>query len=62
MVSKESIICPHCKNEIDKHKAIGKSGLINYCGSEFSMTCPKCDEDFYGEYEVTIKYRTRKNY
>ena len=62
MVSKENVICPHCKKEHNKHKVIGTSGLINYYGSTFSMTCDKCGKDFYGEYTVEIKYRTRKTY
>lgn len=62
MVSEECVICPHCKAERSRNDAIGISGLINYCGSEFSLKCKKCGKDFYGEYTVKIKYRTRKNY
>ncbi len=36
-VSKESVICPYCKKEHSKHKAICKSGLINFCGSEITI-------------------------
>lgn len=62
MVSKDGIICPYCKKINNKHEVIGTSGLINYYGSTFSMTCSKCGKEFYGEYEVSIKYKTRKNY
>ncbi len=62
MVSKDAIICPHCKREHNKHKAMGTSGLVNYCGSEFSFTCDKCGKEIYGTMEVTIKYKTRKTY
>lgn len=62
MVSEEYVVCPHCKANHNKHDVVGNSGLINYFGSEFSMTCKKCGKDFYGEYIVKIKYKTRKNY
>lgn len=62
MVSEEGIICPYCKKKHNKHKAIGNSGLVNYAGSTFSMVCDRCGKDFYGEYEVRIKYKTHKNY
>lgn len=60
--SKESIICPHCGKQHNKHIAIGTTGLINMFGSEFSMTCNRCEKDFYGRFEVEIKYKTRKTY
>lgn len=60
-VSKEKVICPLCKREHDINKAIDTSGLINYCGSSLTITCDKCGKDFYCEYEVIIKYKTRKN-
>ena len=62
MVSKESVICPHCKKNYSKHRVIGTTGLINHCGSTFSIICDRCGKCFYGEYTVEIKYRTRKNY
>ena len=62
MVSKEAIICPHCKKEHSKNRAMGTSDLVNYCGSDFSFTCDRCGKDIYGFMEVTIKYRTRKHY
>lgn len=62
MVSKDAIICPHCKKEHNKYRAMGTSGLVNYCGSEFSFTCDKCGKEIYGIMEVTIKYKTRKTY
>lgn len=62
MVSKESVICPYCKKEHYKNKAIGTSGIINYSGSTITITCEKCGKDFICEYEVTIKYKTRKDY
>ena len=62
MTSKDGVICPHCKKTHNKHKVIGTTGLINCFGSEFSMTCDRCGKDFFGKYEVIIKYKTRKNY
>lgn len=61
MVSKDSVICPFCKKEHSKNKAIGTSGLINYNGSECFITCDKCGEEFRCVYEVQIKYKTSKN-
>lgn len=60
VISKESVICPYCKKEHGKNKAIGTSGLINFCGSEITITCDKCGKDFRCNYEVTIKYKTSK--
>ena len=62
MVSKDYIICPHCKKQHTQNVVIGTSGLINYCGREFSFTCDRCGNEVYGEMEVTIKYKTRKTY
>ncbi len=60
-VSKEGIVCPYCGHMNNKHKAIGTSGLINYSGSTFRLTCENCEKDSVGEYEVTIKYKTKKH-
>lgn len=60
MISKEYVICPFCKKVHSKNKAIGISGLINYAGSECSITCEKCGKDFRCVYEVQIKYKTSK--
>lgn len=46
MVSEEAVVCPYCKANHRKHDVIGNSGLINYCGSSFSMTCKNCGKDF----------------
>ena len=62
MVSKDEIVCPYCKKGHSKYRVIGSSGLVNCFGSEFSMTCDRCGKDFYGEYVVDIRYKTRKNY
>ena len=62
MVSKDCVICPHCKKNYTKNKVMGTSGLVNYCGSEFSFTCDSCGKEIYGFMEVTIKYKTRKSY
>lgn len=59
-ISKEKVICPYCKKEHGRNKAIGTSGLINYCGSEITIVCDKCGKDFTCNYEVTIKYKTTK--
>lgn len=60
MISKDYVICPYCKKENSKNKAIGTSGLINYVGSERSVTCNKCGKEFRCVYEVSIKYKTSK--
>lgn len=62
MKSNDAIICPHCKKNHNKHKAMGTSGLVNYCGSEFSFTCDKCGKEIYGTMEVKITYITRKTH
>lgn len=59
-VSKDAIVCPYCGHMHNKYKAIGTSGLINHCGSTFGMTCDNCGNDFDGEYEVKIRYTTKK--
>lgn len=61
MISKEYVICPFCRKELSKNKAIGTSGLINYAGSECFITCEKCGRDFRCVYEVQIKYKTMKD-
>lgn len=62
MVSKEGVICPYCKAKNSKSKAIGIAGLIIPNGGDFSATCDRCGKEFYGTYEVSIIYRTRKEY
>lgn len=59
-VSKESVICPYCKHEHSKNKAIGTSGIVNYYGSELTVTCDICKKNFHVEYEVQFKFRTSK--
>ena len=61
MISKDDVICPFCKKKHSKFKAIGTSGLINYVGSECSITCDKCGNVFRCVYEVQIKFKTNKN-
>ena len=58
MVSKDYVICPHCKKNHSKNKAMGATGLVNYCGSEFSFTCDKCGKDIYGTMEVIVFPKT----
>lgn len=62
MVSKEGVICPHCKALNSKSKAVGTSGTVLLNGSSFFTTCVKCGKEFYGTYDVCITYRTRKQY
>ena len=59
-VSKDGIICPYCGHMHSKYRAIGTSGLINHSGSTFGLTCVKCKEDFDGEYDVILKFKTKK--
>ena len=63
MVSKENVICPFCKREHGKTKAIGTSGLVCYVGDYGkTITCEKCGKEFICDVEITYKFKTRKNY
>lgn len=60
-VSAESVICPYCKAKQSKSLALGDTGLINYRGSERTLSCRKCAKDFKCEISVTIKFKTTKD-
>ena len=57
---KEVPVCPYCKSENNKTKAIGSMGLVNYNGMEISMECSSCGKYFECDVEVSIKFTTRK--
>lgn len=59
-VSKDSVICPYCKNENKKRVMIGSSGLVNYCGTERAIICDKCGKEFNCEMIVELKFKTSK--
>lgn len=63
MVSKDKVICPFCKHEHGKTKALGTSGLICYAGQDdVTIVCERCGKEFICDTEVTYKFKTRKYY
>lgn len=63
MVNKEKVVCPFCKHEHGVTKAIGTTGLVCYTGeTDKSIICDKCGKEFYCDFEVAYKFKTRKYY
>ena len=63
MTSKDSIICPFCKQTKSKSKVLGTSEKVNYSGyDDLFITCDSCGKDFYCDIIVSYTFKTRKNY